>query len=167
MENTSTTTGLRVALMVLTALLAVGCVAPTAGPTGPRTAPTFDYTPAANAEPMSANITFAVVGSSFETPVPLFERFSSNMARDFAEILTARGYTIRGPFQTYDEMTFPDKENSNLVLSAEVDFTPDTSGLELVEIPSLVGTIDAILGSGRSAPAKSTTSKAPCASRDG
>lgn len=149
MKNHSTTAGLRVALVAWAALFAAGCVAPAAGPTKPRVAPTFDYTPAANAEPMSANITFAVVGSHFETPVPLFERFSSNMARDFAEILTSRGFTIRGPFATYDEMTFPDKENSNLVLSAAVDFTPDTSGLETVELATLAGVVDAVLGGGR------------------
>ena len=149
MNNNSTTTGLRVAVVWM-ALLAAGCVAPTTAPSAQRIAPTFDYTPADNAEPMSANVTFAVVGSRFETPVPLFERFSTNMAHDFAEILTARGYTIRGPFRTYDEMTFPDKENSNLVLSAEVDFTSDTSGLEIVEVASLGATLDALLGSSRS-----------------
>ena len=163
MNNHSTVARLRVALVALAALLAAGCVAPTAGPTTPRVAPTFDYTPAANAEPMSANITFAVVGSSFfvgsrtetdHTPVPLFERFSSSMAHDFAEILTARGFTIRGPFATYDEMTFPDKENSNLVLSATVNLTPDMSGLEGVELATLSdtigGTLDILLGtSGR------------------
>ena len=142
---------LRVALVILMAMLTAGCVAPTAAPTVQRITPTFDYTPAADAEPMSAKITFAVVGSRFETPVPLFERFSSNMARDFAEILTARGFTIRGPFVNYDEMTFPDKENSNLVLSATVDFTPDTSGLAFRQfgtgvwtnaIPVLSGTSD-------------------------
>ena len=121
--STVATSRLRAALVVLMAVLATSCVAPTA-PTAQRIAPTFDYTPAANADPMSANITFAVVGSYFETPVPLFEIFSSNMARDFAEILTARGFTIRGPFVSYDEMTFPDKEGSNLILSALVDFTP-------------------------------------------
>lgn len=150
MNNHSTIAGLRVALVAVAALFAAGCVAPAAGPTTPRVAPTFDYTPAANAEPMSANITFAVVGSRFETPVPLFERFSSNMARDFAEILTSRGFTIRGPFAAYDEMTFPDKENSNLVLSATVDFTPDTSGLETVELATLAGVVDTVLGAGRS-----------------
>ena len=158
MKNHSTIAGLRVALVAWAALLAVGCVAPTAGPTTQRIAPTFDYTPAANAEPMSANITFAVVGSTFrvgsraeryETPVPLFERFSSSMAHDFAEILTARGFTIRGPFATYDEMTFPDKENSNLVLSATVNLTPDISGLETVELTTLAGVVDAVLGARR------------------
>lgn len=148
-HSNETRSRLRVALVTLIAVLTAGCVAPTVAPTAQRIAPTFDYTPAAGAEPMSANVTFAVVGSRFETPVPLFERFSSNMARDFAEILTARGFTIRGPFVSYDEMTFPDKENSNLVLSATVDFTPDTNGLDLVPVPALLDVVDSLLGSSR------------------
>ena len=126
-----------------------GCVAP-AVDTTPRVAPSFDYTPTQHAEPMSANITFAVVGTEFETPLPLFERFSSSMAGDFAEILTARGYSIRGPFRTYDEMTFPDKQGSNLVLSATVDFSSDTSQLKRVALGSVLGVVDAVLGTGTS-----------------
>lgn len=131
-----------------------GCVTP-AVDTGPRIAPSFDYTPTQQAEPMSANITFAVVGTEtiwgskqrpnqFETPPPLFERFSSSMAGDFAEILTARGYSIRGPFRTYDEMTFPDKEGSNLVLTATVDIAYDTSQIKPVAVGSGIGVVDAI-----------------------
>lgn len=106
-----------------------------------RIAPIFDYTPEANGHPESANVTFAVTDSRPMTVwavgaagLSFFERFSSNMARDFVEILVARGYAIRGPFRSYNEMTFPDKEGSNLVLSATVGFTPDTSGLELVQL---------------------------------
>ena len=87
-------------------------------------------------------MTFAVVGSSFssplsysnrgvETPIPLFERFSSSMTSDFGEILSARGYTWRGPFRTFDEMTFPDKEGSNLILTAEVTFDYDIENMKL------------------------------------
>lgn len=128
---------------VVLSVAVAGCVAPAVN-TGPRVAPSFDYTPTQRAEPRSANITFAVVGTDFETPVPLFERFSSSMAGDFAEILTARGYSIRGPFRTYDEMTFPDKEGSNLVLTATVDFTYDTSQLKPVAVGSVRGVVDAI-----------------------
>ena len=125
-----------------------GCVTPTVN-TGPRVAASFDYTPTQQAEPMSANITFAVVGADFETPVPLFEGFATSMAGDFAEILTARGYAIRGPFRSYDELTFPDKEGSNLLLSATVDFTPDTGGLEIVPLATLGSLLDTLSGSRR------------------
>ena len=98
----------------------------------PRKNPNFDYVPN-ETRAGSTGITFAVVGSQFEVPIgqtvaPMLERFSKNMAEDFAEIVTARGYTLRGPFQTFDEMTFVDKDNSNLILNAKVDFHTDLSG---------------------------------------
>ena len=92
----------------------------------PREKITFDYVPPVKANPGSAGTTFAVVGSQFETPVPLFKDFANNMTKDFQEILTARGYGIKGPFKTYDEMTYTDKVGSDLVLTAEVKFTPQT-----------------------------------------
>ena len=107
-----------------------------------RIDPSFDYNPSETTAGKT-NITFAVVGSQFEAPfdsprVPLFERFSSNMADDFAEIITARGYTLRGPFRTFDEMTFIDKDNSNLILTAKVELKPDLSQTEIVFVKNLL-----------------------------
>ena len=96
-----------------------------------RVEPNFDYNPA-ETTPGKTDITFAAVGSQFDIPfgqtaVPIFKRFADNMANDFGEIITARGYTLRGPFQTFDEMTFVDKDNSNLILTANVDLQSDFS----------------------------------------
>lgn len=107
-----------------------------------RVHPVFDYVPEQVEISNDPGVTFAVVGSSFSsplsysarglaTPIPLFERFSSSMAADFGEILSARGYTWRGPFRTFDEMTFPDKEGSNLILTAEVTFDYDIENMRL------------------------------------
>lgn len=131
----------RLGLAAMVMALVLGCAATT--PQVPRDAIGFDYSPPDQAEPLSTNLTFAVVGSSFDAPVvgrrggfasvPMFQRFSRNMADDFVEILTARGYSVRGPFRTYDEMTFPDKEGSNLVLTARIDFQEDTQDLSAKE----------------------------------
>ena len=123
-----------------TAVFLVGACASTTRST--RVHPTFDYVPEEVEISEDLSVTFAVVGSSFssplsysatgvQTPIPLFERFSSSMAGDFGEILTARGYTWRGPFRTFDEMTFPDKEGSNLILTAEVEFDYDIENMVL------------------------------------
>ena len=109
----------------------------------PRKNPNFDYVPN-ETRAGSTGITFAVVGSQFEVPIgqtvaPMLERFSKNMAEDFAEIVTARGYTLRGPFQTFDEMTFVDKDNSNLILNAKVDFNADLSGTNIRFAKSVFG----------------------------
>ena len=95
----------------------------------PRTNIIFDYIPATKAPVGSTNITFAVVNTYFETPVPMFKEFAENMTKDFQEILTEKGYHIKGPFKNYDEMIYPDKEGSNLLLEADVKFRSDTSQL--------------------------------------
>lgn len=107
-----------------------------------RIEPNFDYNPA-ETTPGKTDITFAAVGSQFDIPfgqtaVPIFKRFADNMANDFGEIITARGYTLRGPFQTFDEMTFVDKDNSNLILNAKVDLQSDLSGTDVRFAKSLL-----------------------------
>ena len=97
-------------------------------PEPPRAILTFDYNPR-EATPGSADVTFAVVGAQIDTPVGLFRNFAHNMANDFMEILTARGFSVKGPFKEYDLMTYSDKEGSDLVLTAEVEFTSDLTQL--------------------------------------
>ena len=45
------------------------------------------------------------------------------LGSDFEEMLTAYGYGIKGPFSTFDEMTYLDKEQSDLVLLPEIVLT--------------------------------------------
>ena len=88
--------------------------------------PVFQFTPPTNATAGSAEVTFAIVGASYaentkwteEWPFP---DFSDRMALDFQQILSARGFTVRGPFKSFDEMTYPDKKGSDLVLEPKLD----------------------------------------------
>ena len=123
-----------------TAAILIGACATTSQ--SARVHPVFDYVPEQAEITEDPSVTFAVVGSSFssplsysaagiETPIPLFERFSSSMAADFGEILSARGFTWRGPFRTFDEMTFVDKEGSNLILTAKITFDYDIQNMKL------------------------------------
>ncbi len=50
-----------------------------------------------------------------------FDDFKTKMGIDFEEALTARGYTIKGPYQTEDEIVYSDKRNSDLLVSVEID----------------------------------------------
>lgn len=93
-----------------------------------RYTPTFDYTPPGETKPAAANVTFAVVNAHYPG-VALFEQFGKNMSQDFFEILTARGYTVRGPFRAYDDITFPDKKGSDLILIPELQLSEDLSGI--------------------------------------
>lgn len=135
-------------LFVVVCLITMGCGARFAQL--PRDTITFDYVPTTEAAPGSADITFAIVGAEFVSPTahqqglfrqlqqqgirlpsapppPLFQQLTSNMTKDFAEVLTAKGYTIEGIYGTVDEMNYPDKEGSDLILTAKVNFFADTS----------------------------------------
>lgn len=50
-----------------------------------------------------------------------FTDFREKMATDFEEALTARGYLIKGPYSTEDEIVYTDKRNSDLLISVEID----------------------------------------------
>ena len=117
---------LQFGIVAVACMMIVGCA--TIEPEPPRAIITFDYNPR-EATPGSADVTFAVVGAQIDTPVGLFRTFARNMANDFGEILTARGFSTKGPFQEYDLMTYSDKEGSDLVLTAEVEFTSDLTQL--------------------------------------
>ena len=135
-------------IVAIACLISMGC-APITQP--PRETITFDYAPETEAPPGSANVTFAIVGVQFvvasthqqgmspqqnmllqpsQQPPPLFLQLASNMTKDFEEVLTARGYGIRGYFDTFDEMIYPDKEGSDLILTAKIKFRADTSGIQ-------------------------------------
>ncbi|MFB3910394.1 MAG: hypothetical protein ACE15D_18545 [Candidatus Eisenbacteria bacterium] len=106
--------------------------------------PQFAFSAPNTAGPGSAGVTLAVVNAQYATDADWtseapFSTFASTMSSDFQALLNARGFTVRGPFRTVDEMTFPDKKGSDLVLTPtlELAFDPvpgsarlrDTTGL--------------------------------------
>jgi hypothetical protein len=44
------------------------------------------------------------------------------MAGDLNESLTAKGYTVRGPFENYEGALYTDKIESDLLLNVQIDF---------------------------------------------
>lgn len=127
--------------IVVICLITTGC-APGRFAQSPRYTPNLDYTPTKEATPGSADVTFAIVGAEFVAPttaqqglllqqgIPLssapapllFQQLISNMTKDFEEVLTAKGYLIEGVYRTFDEMNYPNKEGSDLILTAKVKF---------------------------------------------
>lgn len=88
--------------------------------------PTFSWTPPTTATAASAGVTFAIVGAAYSENQPWagqwpFTDFSKNMALDFQQLVAARGFTVKGPFASYDEMAYPDKKGSDLVLQPTLD----------------------------------------------
>jgi len=98
-------------------------------PTVMRVPAKFDFSPPSRALAGSAGITIAIVKPTYvgENPeyfVPPFNEMASSMANDFEELLTAKGFTVRGPFGSRDEMVYNDKVNSSFVLEIGIELKP-------------------------------------------
>jgi hypothetical protein len=92
-----------------------------------RYPPKFDFSPPSRQAPGAANLTIALVNPSYvqqnaaENLMSPYSDMAAKMAQDFQELLTAKGFTIRGPYGSRDEMTFGDKTNSNIAFSVAID----------------------------------------------
>ena len=90
----------------------------------------FDFNPPSRDKVGASNITIALVRPQFvgkdpEYYVAPFKEMAISMANDFQELLTAKGFTIRGPFGSHDEMVYNDKLNSNFTLEVSIDLDPE------------------------------------------
>ncbi|HXC49980.1 MAG TPA: hypothetical protein VN634_03790 [Candidatus Limnocylindrales bacterium] len=124
--------------MLAATCLISGCMpmGPTEPP-APNYVPKFDFVPPSQAATGSAKVAFAVVDPQFPATAesgfghsrpPVLAKFQKSMGEDFQEVLNAHGFTTRGPFVTFDEMTFPDKQDTDLIIDAEIDLSFDDLG---------------------------------------
>lgn len=141
------------------ALVCLACVPVTPTPAPPPARVSFDHTPAAPcATPASLRVTLAVVSPQWKdaTPssmtVPVYsstaypaqgsttqrmrEEFSSALRTDFFELLTCRGFLTKGPFDSFDQMVYPDREGSNLLLEPELEMRVVADQIEAVPVQS-------------------------------
>lgn len=89
----------------------------------------FDFSPPSRSQVGSTGITIAIVrptyvGKNPEYFVPPFNEMAESMGNDFEELLTAKGFTMRGPFGSRDEMVYNDKVNSSFVLEVGIELNP-------------------------------------------
>jgi hypothetical protein len=128
----------------LTLALVAGC-APQAHPDPePAPAEAFDYAPPSSAAPNSANVTLMIVSPAYSSSQAWngaypFNVFAQHLRDDFQEALTARGYTVRGPFASYQEATFPDKQSSDRAVEPELGVTLHISDVTAREKLNLLG----------------------------
>jgi hypothetical protein len=111
--------------LVLSVVVLNACVAPrTATTETPKIQPRFDYAPKGTGTPGSAGLTIALINPSFAEDlnnINPFDGMRKNMANDFEELLTAKGFKIRGPFEQFGELLYDDKQNSDFIFEVEVD----------------------------------------------
>lgn len=89
----------------------------------------FDFSPPSRSQTGTTGITIAIVrptyvGKNPEYFVPPFNEMAASMGNDFEELLTAKGFTMRGPFGSRDEMVYNDKVNSNFILEIGIELNP-------------------------------------------
>lgn len=89
----------------------------------------FDFSPPSRVQAGATQLTIAMVkpnyvGKNAEYFVPPFNEMAVRMASDFDELLNAKGFTIRGPFGSRDEMTYNDKVNSSFILEIGIELNP-------------------------------------------
>jgi hypothetical protein len=115
-------------LIITTAIIVNSCKSsqPTVALT--KTLMQFDYKPPIEGYAKSNKISFILMNPKFaededDINQEPFATFSKNMSKDFEEMMTQRGYTYKGPYDTYDELVYSDKKGSDFILEIEIDFT--------------------------------------------
>jgi hypothetical protein len=122
----------------------------TAPVAGPIKAPNYDYEPPSKAAAKSAQVVFLLVDPAYQekfqySSYKIFSDFSKAMSADYNESLTAKGYSVRGPFEYYDQVVYNDKKESDLLLQVEIDFDINPANITWTSFPKYVS------GNGRSA----------------
>lgn len=99
----------------------------------PIKTPNYDYVPAESKG--RNNITLALVKPIFAPTMKygqlkMFRDYSEHMAMDFEEIVTKRGYTLRGPFAGASDMVYDDKRICSLYLQPEILIDMDMANVK-------------------------------------
>lgn len=126
----------RLAACALPLLILAGCSAPTPEPTKPLPpayTAKFQFAPPTVAAPGSAKVSIALV--TYQNNDKDWNTFNSRFVTDLQGALVARGYSVKGPFATRDEMTYADKKGSDFVLTYSVVGSLDFDNVGLAAQP--------------------------------
>ena len=109
-------------------LVLIGCTAlkQTAAPVETKQTFTFDYTPKESNKAGSASMVLAFMRPYYAASFTLyrnelFQSFGKGLSSDIEELIIAKGFTLKGPYQGYDEMVFEDKKNTDMVITIEIN----------------------------------------------
>lgn len=90
----------------------------------------FDFSPPSRTQAGATAMTVALIRPVYITQNPEyyvqpFPEMSTSMGNDFEELLTAKGFNIRGPFRSRDEMVYGDKTSCDFAFIVEIDLQPN------------------------------------------
>ena len=120
----------RVITALVAAVLCAGCGG-AAPPPPPAYAPTYSYKtpPAAQKIDVTVGLVapqFTADGSGIRRRTQTDDtekRFVSALRTSFDELLVAKGFNITGPFDSVDNMTYPEKKTADFVIFPELDLS--------------------------------------------
>ncbi|MBS1511071.1 MAG: hypothetical protein JST86_09530 [Bacteroidetes bacterium] len=86
----------------------------------------FDYTPKQTAKSGSAEMVLAcirpVYGSAFTAPnAEVFQNFKNSIGTDIEELIIAKGFTLKGPYQAFGEMVYDDQKVTDMAIIIDID----------------------------------------------
>lgn len=94
---------------------------------------TFDYTPKESVKAGSINMLLAMIqpyyGASFQPgSSELFKSFRNAIGKDIEELIVAKGFNLKGPYSSFDDMIFDDKKRSDVII--QIEMTPEFSAVQ-------------------------------------
>jgi hypothetical protein len=102
----------------------VGCFAPKQATESKRTF-TFEYAPKETNKAGAATMVLGMVRPFYAANFTsgsgeLFKSFQTALANDIEEVIIAKGFTIKGPYVSHDEMIFEDKKRTDVLIQIEI-----------------------------------------------
>ena len=87
----------------------------------------YDFTPPESSGSDTVSTSLILLNPKYASELkaygqPMFQKFIKNMGVDFEEMMVAKGYSLRGPYNTYDEIVYSDKSETDLLLETEITF---------------------------------------------
>jgi hypothetical protein len=88
----------------------------------------FGYKTQNVARPGSANITISLIQPHYwerfrYNNVDLFDNYRSYIEKDIEQLLIDKGFHLKGPFPSYDEMIFNDKKDADIAIEISIEPT--------------------------------------------
>lgn len=112
----------------------VGCFAPKPIADSKQTF-IFEYAPKETNKSGSATMVLGMVRPYYAAAFTsssgeLFKSFRNALANDIEELIIAKGFSIKGPYISHDEMIFEDKKRTDVLIQIEIDprFTAHAGG---------------------------------------
>lgn len=86
----------------------------------------YDYKTTTSTKPGSASTLMSLMRPKYAVNFAyqgneLFENFRKFMANDVEELLIDKGFRLKGPFQSFDEMVFNDKKDADVAIEIEIE----------------------------------------------